>query len=127
MALNLEQNNLIPSNNILQWNCRSAISNKIDIELLLLQYNIRIAALSESWLPPGDDSFNISNYECIRDDRADGRGGAALLIHSSILEYKFPSIPLQSKLLLFKLMIGQLCPCIFHHPQHSIYLSGMVL
>ena len=68
---------------VLSWNSRSAISNKADLRHLLVRHSPSVAAISETWLRPGYH-FRIQGYACLRDDRADGRGGAALLLDKSL-------------------------------------------
>lgn len=72
-----------PSATILQWNSRSASSNKDDLIRLLHLHAISIAAVSETWFKPSQ-LFKVSGYQCLRDDRIDGKGGAALLIKNSL-------------------------------------------
>jgi ribonuclease HI len=85
-----------PKTNILQWNSRSLVANKHEFINILNEYDIKIAAISETWLSP-DSSFSVSSFNCIRDDRPDGRGGAALLIHASI-PFQRINIPTNSDL-----------------------------
>ena len=76
---------------ILQWNSRSAVSNRHEIIHLIRTHDIQIAAISETWFPPLS-GFEIPGFSCHRDDRADGRGGAAILIKTNIphLRIKLP-------------------------------------
>lgn len=67
---------------IVQWNCRSAVSNKSELTHLINKYDPFIIALAETWLTPSF-AFNVNNYFCLREDRIDGYGGVALLIKSS--------------------------------------------
>ena len=60
--------------NIGQWNCRSAISNKVNLENLLL---------SEIWLKP-ERYIALSGYNIVRKDRLDGKGGVAILLKQNI-------------------------------------------
>lgn len=64
---------------ILQWNCRSAIANKGNLEYLLLSENIDIAALSETWFKP-TSVISFPGYNIVRRDRPDGKGGVAILV-----------------------------------------------
>lgn len=68
---------------ILQWNCLSINSNRTDLLHLIDTYNFNIIALSETWLLPGS-SWNIRGFNILRDDRDDGYGGTALLIHNKL-------------------------------------------
>lgn len=76
-------NQNIKSFNICQWNCRSAIANKNNLEHLLAQNDIHIALLSETWFKP-NKYISFSGYNVIRQDRDDGRGGVAILIKSNL-------------------------------------------
>lgn len=68
---------------ICQWNCRSAIANKDNLEHLLYTHKIKVALLSETWFKPGV-YVNFSEYNTVRKDRADGKGGVAILIKNNI-------------------------------------------
>jgi hypothetical protein len=69
---------------ILQWNSNSALCHKGEIEFLLKEHCINIAALSETRFNPFHD-VTFNNYSVIRDDRiARGGGGSAILVHNSI-------------------------------------------
>lgn len=57
--------------NMLQWNCRSAVANKVNLEYLLYQNQISIALLSETWFK-SKYYYNFKGYKCFRPDRADG-------------------------------------------------------
>nr|CAH7737810.1 unnamed protein product [Callosobruchus chinensis] len=74
-----------------QWNCRSAIANKNNLEHLLDAENINIALLSETWFK-SNTYVNFSGFNTIRQDRSDGRGGVAILLKSNI---KYTHIPLR--------------------------------
>nr|CAH7736489.1 unnamed protein product [Callosobruchus chinensis] len=74
-----------------QWNCRSAIANKNNLEHLLDAENINIALLSETRFKP-NTYVNFSGFNTIRQDRSDGRGGVAILLKSNI---KYTHIPLR--------------------------------
>lgn len=65
-----------------QWNCRSVGSKKSEIIYLINKFNPFIFAITETWLKPGS-VFKLSGFSCLRDDRPDGWGGAALLIKNS--------------------------------------------
>lgn len=68
---------------ICQWNCRSAISNKNNLEYILAQNKIEIALLSETWFKPGS-VITFTGYKIVRQDRQDGRGGVAILVKSGV-------------------------------------------
>lgn len=74
---------------ILQWNIRSVQANKANLCDLLQPYNIQIAALSETWLDPGQ-FFNIAGFSVLRCDRFDGYGGSALLVRQDIPYVELP-------------------------------------
>ena len=69
--------------NICQWNSRSAISNKANLEILLQQNNIDIDLISETWFKPGS-YISFPSYNVVRKDRVDGKGGVAILIKNNI-------------------------------------------
>jgi ribonuclease HI len=73
----------INSLSILQWNSRSAVSNRDDIIFLLKKHHVDVAGISESWFST-DTVVSFPGYVCLRDDRPDGRGGAALLIKKNL-------------------------------------------
>lgn len=66
-----------------QWNCRSAIANKGNLENLLSTNNINIALLSETWFKPNIYT-NFDNFNNVHKDRPDGKGGVAILIKKQI-------------------------------------------
>lgn len=66
----------------MQWNCRSAISNKENLEVLLHENEATVALLSETWFKPGK-YYNFTGYNTIRTDRDDGYGGVAILVKSN--------------------------------------------
>lgn len=76
---------------ICQWNCRSAVANKNNLDHLLQQNEISIAFLSETWFKP-QVFYNFPGYNCARVDRDDGRGGVAILLKSSI---PYTDVPLK--------------------------------
>lgn len=74
---------MAPLMRILQWNCHS-IKNKTEEFSNTLNSNlITVAAISETWLEP-DSAFRVRGYNCLRDDRQDGKGGSALFIKKSL-------------------------------------------
>lgn len=68
---------------IIQWNCRSIVPKKSDLIYLINKFNPLIIVLSETWLKPGY-IFGISGFTCIREDRADGYGGVAILVKNTV-------------------------------------------
>ena len=75
---------------IMQWNCRSAVSNKGALETFLSDNHINVAALSETWFVP-NQYYNFSGFNCVRSDRADGKAGVAILINRNIPFIEFKS------------------------------------
>lgn len=69
---------------ILQWNIRSINTNFLDLTGKLQQYNPEVVALSETFLRESK-KLKISNYNILRKDRDDGKGGIAFLIKSNIM------------------------------------------
>jgi ribonuclease HI len=82
--------------NLLQWNSRSLLPKKDELLQTLRYNNIEIASIAETWLNPYY-YVKIPDYHTLRDDRLDGKGGAALLIHTSIpfseINIKSPDCP----------------------------------
>lgn len=68
---------------ILQWNIRSALSNYTDAIMIANQEKPDIIMLNETWLK-NKDSLRIKNYQTIRQDRQDGKGGLAILSNNAI-------------------------------------------
>lgn len=77
---------------ICQWNCRSAISNKGNLEQLLHQENITIALLSETWFKP-NSIVHFRGYNITRTDRADGKSGVAVLIRANLKYTEINNLP----------------------------------
>lgn len=75
---------------VIQWNCKSIVRRKSDLLYLINKFSPSILAVSETWLVPGFP-FSVPVYSCLRDDRADGYGGCALLVNRSL---NFNLIPL---------------------------------
>lgn len=83
--------------NIIQWNCRSAISNKNDLIYLINNYNPYLVCLSETWLKPSF-SYKLRGYNTVRQDRFDGYGGVAILIRKNVPFIVVPiSIPVNNE------------------------------
>lgn len=68
---------------ILQWNCRSAISNLTALKMLINEYNPDIVILCETFYKP-ESTVNLSGFEVVRKDRQSGKGGVAILIANSL-------------------------------------------
>ena len=67
--------------NCMQWNSRSLLPKKSELQHILFSHHITIAIISETWLKPST-SVNFYQYNMLRHDRTDGWGGAALLIRN---------------------------------------------
>jgi len=76
--------NLTNPTNFLQWNVRSLKARLLSLQCVLSCHKCSIALLSETWLLPSR-SVNIPNYVSYRSDRHDGYGGAAIIIHNSLM------------------------------------------
>lgn len=70
--------------NMLQWNARSAVANKPSLEKTLFEQNIHVAIICETWFQPGKFE-NFPGYNIIREDRNDGKAGAAIFLKSNIV------------------------------------------
>lgn len=68
---------------ILHWNIRSCRSNNLDLQCLIKKYQPHLICLNETWLQT-NNIFKITYYNCIRDDRADGKGGIAIFVKKGI-------------------------------------------
>ncbi|CAH2000340.1 unnamed protein product [Acanthoscelides obtectus] len=68
---------------IMQWNARSAISNKNSLSHFLSHNNIDIALISESWFKP-NQTVKFKGYSAVRTDRRDGKAGVAILVRQGI-------------------------------------------
>ncbi|XP_026475580.1 uncharacterized protein LOC113380628 [Ctenocephalides felis] len=65
---------------ILQWNARSFMSNRSSLEYFLSCQDISILAITETWFQK-EKTYVFSNYNIVREDRDDGKGGAAIFVH----------------------------------------------
>lgn len=74
---------------LLQWNARSVQANKADLLDILSAYNVKVAAISETWLDP-HQFFHIPGYSVLRCDRFDGYGGTALLVRKDVTYTELP-------------------------------------
>ena len=84
--------------NCFHINCQSIVNDKKKLQLqnYIKNYDAKIISLNETFLQP-QHSFEIENFETIRSDRIQKRGGGtALSVHQSI---KFEQIilPLETK------------------------------
>lgn len=75
--------------NIFQWNSQSLRPKLHSFESLLVQENIHIAILSETWFD-SNNSYNIRGYNMYRCDRSDCYGGVAIIVHKSIRSHLRP-------------------------------------
>ena len=67
---------------ILQWNARSIIKKKHELENIINQKHYNIIIIVETWLK--EHKFKIKHYDSIWNDRADGKGGVCIFIDKSI-------------------------------------------
>lgn len=67
----------------MQWNARSAVSNKHSLIKFLNEMNIDIALINETWFKPGT-IINFQGFNMIRKDRYDGKAGVAILIKKNL-------------------------------------------
>ncbi|KOB66252.1 RNA-directed DNA polymerase from mobile element jockey [Operophtera brumata] len=74
---------LSSNNNGSNRNSASLRPKKSDLIHLISKFSPSVIAISETWLVPGS-RFRVSGYSCLRDDRADGYAGCALLIRRSL-------------------------------------------
>lgn len=75
---------------IMQWNARSAVSNKQSLQKLLSDNKVDVALISETWFKP-NSVINFDNFNLIRKDRYDGKAGTAILLRKSL---NFEEIPI---------------------------------
>nr|CAH7729117.1 unnamed protein product [Callosobruchus chinensis] len=87
----------MPSLKICQWNCRSAVANKGNLEKLLDETNIDIALLSETWFKE-NVYYNFRGYNAIRNDHSDGKGGVAILFKTN-MKYFHTALPQNKKIM----------------------------
>lgn len=75
---------------LLIWNSRSIKNKKDELLYMVNQQKVDIMIISESWLLESE-SFVLPNFNIIRNDREDGRGGICVCIKVS-LNYKILEI-----------------------------------
>lgn len=73
-------------NKILLWNARSIINKKIDIDYLIYKENPEIFAVCETWLIK-NDNFKLKNYDTLRKDRTEQRGGGLAICIQNGIQY----------------------------------------
>lgn len=69
--------------NILQWNARSAIANKLPLQNFLISHKVHIALISETFFKPLA-VVKFKGFNVVRRDRESGKGGVAILIANNI-------------------------------------------
>ena len=74
------------SHHFLHINCQSIVNDtkKLQLQNFIKKYEAKIIGLNETFLQP-QHSFEIENFEIVRSDRSQKRGGGtALCVHQSI-------------------------------------------
>lgn len=75
---------ILKSFNIASWNANSLTNKKHELEDFLINFDIDIMLINETWLRQGN-IFKIANYYTYRDDRQNRPGGGtAILIKNNI-------------------------------------------
>ena len=72
---------------LLHLNSRSLFKNFDDLQTFLatLDYQFSVIGISETWLHSNSPPLNLINYNMLRSDRKEGRGGGvALYVHEHI-------------------------------------------
>jgi len=98
-----------------QFNCRSVLGSPLEdkpalIQNYIVENNIDILALSETWLKPNSlpatiNSITPDGYTCMHVPRSEGRGGGVAFIYRSIFEFRILKYPMFSS---FELIVGKL-------------------
>ncbi|KAG5888897.1 hypothetical protein JTB14_025335 [Gonioctena quinquepunctata] len=78
----------------MQWNARSAVSNKYSLQKFLSENSIDLGIISETWFKP-DNAYVFAGFNLIRNDRYDGKGGTALLINK---KYAYQEITIDNNI-----------------------------
>nr|CAH7757317.1 unnamed protein product [Callosobruchus chinensis] len=65
------------------WNCNGILSKLLDVKLLINEYLPQIIFINETHLTQ-KHQVNFPNYTTLRQDRHDGRGGIAIIIHKNV-------------------------------------------
>lgn len=82
--------------NIVQWNARSIMPKIHELKTFLIQHNIDIALISETFLKP-HIFLNIHNYTVHRNDNIESRGlGTAVIIRKTIKHTLIPHVLLKN-------------------------------
>lgn len=71
---------------VLQWNCRSLSSARVDLHILISNVLPDIILLQESWLG-ADDAFHMADFYAFRLNRSIGRGGGLVVLVSKMLPH----------------------------------------
>lgn len=68
---------------VIQWNLRSYNVNVDNLKIIIKNYCPDVILLNETWL---EKKYNVrcKGYQIIREDRADGYGGIAILVKNNI-------------------------------------------
>lgn len=92
---------------------------------MVASYDPAVFAISETWLVPGS-RFRVPGFSCLRDDRDDGYGGAAILIKSSVTYTRLtlPPIPYNINAVAAKIMDFTVLSIYVSDP-HSIHISDL--
>jgi exonuclease III len=69
--------------NVLQWNCRSIKEKKHFLINFLIDHDIQVFALQETWLKDEDD-FRIDGFDLVRKDGPNGYRGVMLGVRNDI-------------------------------------------
>lgn len=69
--------------NIVQWNSQSILAHRNIFTQFLLENDIHIAILCETWLK-SKNKFNVRGYEIVRLDSGNNHNGVAILVHHSL-------------------------------------------
>lgn len=73
------------TSDIVQWNCNGIGNSAVELNALLSEHKVKVAALQETKLGVRSKTPIFPNYRCIRHDRVGaGGGGLILLVHHSV-------------------------------------------
>lgn len=81
--MSVKKNNDTSNFNTLLWNSQSLRPKLSSFENVLVQENIHIAVVCETWLEP-ESRLKVRDYNIYRSDRDDSYGGVAVFTHKSI-------------------------------------------
>lgn len=77
----MRKNNL----KLIDWNARSILSKKLELEMLAHQFQPDIICLTETWLK-STQRLDLHNFHVHRKDRDQGRGGGvAILVDTNLV------------------------------------------